>query len=144
MTWVYIWLAVTVLSLILEFVTCDVVSIWFAGGGIVSLILALVGVQWYIHVPVFIAVSVALLLFFRTLVIKKFNKHSVKFNADSAIGRTVKLLTAITEDEAGSIKIGDVVWTAVSENENENIPAGSTVKIKDLQGNKYIVREVKE
>lgn len=146
MTWIYIWLAVTVLSLIIEFITSEVVSIWFAGGGLISLVLALCGVSWYVHLPVFIVASFLLLLCFRSLVIKKFNKNEVKTNADSAIGKTVKLLTAITEDEAGSIKIGDVVWTAVTAaNEPEKtVSAGTLVKITDLKGNKYIVKEIKK
>lgn len=146
MTWVYIWLAVTVFSLVLEFVTNEVVSIWFAGGGFISLILALCGVPWFVHLPVFIVASFALLLCFRSLVMKKFNKNEVKTNADSAIGKTVKLLTAITEDEAGSIKIGDVVWTAVTaaDEAEKTLAAGTLVKITDLQGNKYIVKEIKQ
>ena len=146
MTWVYIWLAVTVISLILEFITSEIVSIWFAGGGLISIILALCGVPWYVNLPVFIIASFALLFCFRSLVMKKFNNREIKTNADSAIGKTVKLLTAITEDEAGSIKIGDVVWTAVaaSDGAEKPVPAGTLVKITDLKGNKYIVKEIKQ
>ena len=54
--WLYIWLAVTALSLVIEFITADMVSVWFTGGGIVAMILAACGLGWYVQVPDFIAV----------------------------------------------------------------------------------------
>ena len=45
MTWVYIWLGVVALSIIIEFVTADLVSVWFIFGGLVAMILALFDVQ---------------------------------------------------------------------------------------------------
>ena len=37
---IWIWLGVTVISLIVEFITFDLASIWFAAGGIVAMIIA--------------------------------------------------------------------------------------------------------
>ena len=69
--WIYVWLAVTAFALIIEFVTADMVTIWFAGGGLVAMILAACGLEWYVHVPVFIVVSFAAMLVFRKMVIEK-------------------------------------------------------------------------
>ena len=108
--WIYIWLGVTAAALIIEFVTTELVSVWFAGGGLVAMILAIFGVDWYVTVPVAIVVSFALMLAFRKLVMKKLNKGEVRTNADSVFGKEFILLSG-TEDEGGStIKINGVVW----------------------------------
>lgn len=141
--WVYIWLGITALALIVEFITSEMVSVWFIGGGIVSMILALIGLKWYIHVPVFIVVSLILMLCFRKLVIKKLNKSNTKTNAETVIGEEFRLLTAVKFNEPGSIKVNDVIWSVVAKNETAEIQENSIVKIVGIKGNKYIVEEVK-
>lgn len=141
--WLYVWLFVTAFALIFEFVTTDMLSIWFAGGGLVALVLSAVGLEWYIQLPVFFAVSLVLLLVFRRLVLKKLNSKEVRTNADMAIGKEFRLLSAITFDNVGAIKVNDVVWNAVSFNDMP-IPAGTIVIVRELKGNKYIVEPVKE
>ena len=142
--WIYVWLAVTAFALIIEFVTADMVTIWFAGGGLVAMILAACGLEWYVHVPVFIVVSFAAMLVFREMVIEKLGKGEVKTNAETVVGKDFTLLSPITFGQAGSIKINGVVWNAVGENEDEVIDAGSVVTIKAIKGNKYIVKKKDE
>ena len=139
--WLYVWLAVTAAALIVEFMTTELVSVWFVGGGLVAMLLAGLGLEWYVHVPAFIVVSFALMLCFRKLVMKKLNKGEVKTNAETVIGKEYELLTAIGFNQAGSIKINGVVWTAVAEDDNAEIPAGTKVVIERIEGNKYIVKE---
>ena len=142
--WIYVWLAVTAFALIIEFVTADMVTIWFAGGGLVAMILAACGLEWYVHVPVFIVVSFAAMLVFRKMVIEKLGKGEVKTNAETAVGKDFTLISPISFGQAGSIKINGVVWNAVGENEDEVIDAGSIVTIKAIKGNKYIVKKKDE
>ncbi len=141
MTWLYIWLGVTALALILEFITTDLVSIWFAGGGLVAMLLAGLGVELYIHLPVFIVVSFAMMLCFRKMVMRRFNVGGTVSNTEAVIGKEVKLITGISFGEPGSIKINDVVWTAIADSDKAEIAAGTIVRIKDIRGNKYIVEE---
>ena len=140
--WVYIWLAVIVLAIIIEFLTADMVTIWFAGGGIVAMILAIFELQWFIHVPAFVVVSTVLVLCFRKLVLKKLSSAESRVNADSAIGKEFTLLSNIEFGVRGSIRVNDVVWSAVGENEHDVILAGATVQVIRLEGNKYIVKEI--
>ena len=141
--WVYVWLGITVFSLVIEFMTSDLISIWFAGGGIIAIILAACGLEWYVQSPAFFVVSLILLFCFRRLALKVFNKEESKTNADSAIGKEYQLLDAIGFNQPGSIKINDVVWSAVCEEQNKEIPKGAIVKVISIKGNKYIVEEVK-
>lgn len=142
--WIYIWAGITAVALIVEFCTSELVSIWFVGGGIVSIILAGVGAPWWVHIPVFIIVSAVLLVCFRKMVMKRFNKNSSKLNADSAIGKEVSLVKGISFEQSGEIKINGVIWTAVTTDEKTVIPQNAIVKIVDIRGNKYIVEQVKE
>ena len=139
--WLYIWLGITALALILEFVTSDMISIWFVGGGLIAIILSACSLAWYIHLPIFIAVSFILLFSFRPIVMKKLMANEEKTNADSAIGKEYTLLTDIGFNMLGTIKIGDVIWNVDTENEREEIPAGTVVEIVKILGNKYIVKK---
>lgn len=141
--WIYIWLAVTAAALIIEFITSEMVSVWFVGGGLVAMVLAGVGLDWYIHVPAFIVISLVLMLCFRSLVMKKLKGKEVRTNAETVIGKEFELIDGIGFNKMGSIKINGVVWSAIAENENAEIPAGTKVVIKNIQGNKYLVEEIK-
>ena len=139
--WIYIYLGLTVLSLVVEFITTEMVSVWFAGGGLVAMILAIFGVDWYVTVPVAIVVSFALMLVFRRLVIKKFRKNEVKTNAESVFGKEFTLLTDGSEDETATIKVNGVIWEVKTKDEAP-LKKGEKVRVLSLEGNKYIVEEV--
>lgn len=143
MVWLYVYLAITVLALVVEFFTSEMVSIWFAGGGVVSLVLSTFRIEWYIHLPVFLVVSALLLICFRNMIMKRFNKSESRINADSAIGKEFILITGIGFNSPGTIKINDVVWNVETEEQECVIEQGKKVIIKSLKGNKYIVEEAK-
>ena len=46
-------------------------------------------------------------------------------------------------DSVGSIKIGDVIWSAVGDN-RQTIQSGKLVEIVDVLGNKLKVKEIKK
>ncbi len=135
---IYVWAGVVALSLIIEFITQEFASIWFAGGGLIALILAAckVGIAW--QIPVFVVVSFALLLATRPLVKKFIKKEKVATNADSLIGKKAKLLTEITEDRNGSIKFKGIVWTAAA---SEPIKANEEVEVVEINGNTLTVKK---
>lgn len=141
--WLYFWLFMTVMAVVIEFITTDMVSLWFAGGGIVAIILSACGLPWFIHIPAFIVVSFLLLLLFRKMVLEKFNKADSKTNADMAIGKEFILLSPIGFNQVGTIKVAGVVWNVDTENEEDEIEQGKKVIVKYIKGNKYIVQEVK-
>ena len=140
--WLYFWLILTAIALILEFVTNEMLSIWFAGGGLIAIILSACNVPWVITMPVFIVVSLVLLICFRKIVMKYLNKGDARTNADSAIGKEFALLTPIEFNTPGTIKINDVVWNVTTEAQGETITQGTIVRVLSLKGNKYIVEKV--
>lgn len=140
---VYIWLGIIVIAMILEFITADLVSIWFVGGGVIALILALCGVSWYIQLPCFIVASILSMLLLRKYIVEKFNNDKQFTNAESVIGKEFKLLTPISFNKCGTIKVNDVIWNVCTENEKEEVEKNTIVIIKEIKGNKYIVEVVK-
>ena len=139
----YVWLAIIIVAIIVEVLTADMLSIWFAGGGFLAMITSAVKLPPVVQIIVFVVVSVALLLVFRKLVLKKLMKNKSNLNADSAIGKEFMLLSGVGFNSPGAIKVNDVVWSAVCEDQSTTIPENTKVKVIGLKGNKYIVEEVK-
>ena len=143
MMWLYIWLGVVAVSLIIEFVTMELVSVWISIGALVALILAAFGVGYEIQIITMIVVSIACILGLRKVTLKFLNRNKDKTNLDLIVGTKTKLLTPITEDEMGSVKINGVVWSACTENLSQ-IEKGSFVEVEGVEGNKLIVKKVEE
>ncbi len=144
---VYIWLGVVVLSLIGEATTMDMTSIWFSVGGITAII------SWFIwntgtgsiilQVVLFVFISLICLCTLRKVCKKLLlRKDNEKTNADALKGTKTKLLSDITTDQKGTLKLSDVLWACVSE-DGEEITAGSAVEIVKIAGNKMVVRRCK-
>lgn len=135
---VILWACAMIAGIIIEIVTVQFVSIWFACGAAVSLILAGIGAPLWAQLSVFVAVSALLLILTRPFV-SRFRGGYVRTNADLNIGRTA----VVTEDvrnevSSGRAKIGGVSWIAVSE-DGSPIDTGDVVVVKAVDGAKLIV-----
>ena len=139
MVWVYIWLAVVAFSIIIEFLTTDLVSVWFIGGGLVAMILAILKVDLLWQLLAFIILSIVLLIFCRKPILKLIGKNISATNADSLIGKDFILLSPISFNVSGTVKINDVIWTADTETDGTEIAAGEVVTVVKIKGNKLIV-----
>jgi|LAHS01.1.fsa_nt_gb membrane protein implicated in regulation of membrane protease activity len=140
-----IWLVVFVLALVIEAIGTDLVSIWFAAGALIALILSLIqGVNWWIELIVFMVVSIATLCCFRPLVHRFMRRDLVNSNVDEMVHKKGTLIAKIDLLHHGEVKINDVVWTAIADEEKTSIPVGAIVEVLAVSGNKLIVKEVKE
>ncbi|MBR1925682.1 MAG: NfeD family protein [Clostridia bacterium] len=139
---VWIWLAILILSTILELISLQMVSIWFTFSSVVAIILDLCGVIIWVQVLVFCVLALVLLICLRRFSIKYLLKgDKTKTNVDSILNGTYKLLEEIDEEKAGSIKVNGVVWTAISK---QKIKAGEKVVVTKIDGNKLIVKKFEE
>lgn len=138
-----VWLALMVVFLIAEAATVQLICIWFAAGSIAALLICLLGGPLWLQILVFFVVSIVLFAFLWPVAKKRFNPKRVATNADALIGR----LCLVTEDidplEGGRVKVGDVTWSARTEEET-TICAGAKVRILKIQGAKVIVEKVQE
>ena len=138
---VWVWLAVVIFSLVVEFMTTELVSIWFFVGSFISMILALCNVDEAIQVIVFVAVSLLFMLIARPFVKKWTKRNEIKTNVDSLVGRIALVTEDIIDGNRGVVKLDSQEWSAIS---NEDIKAGVKVVILSIEGNKLIVKENKK
>lgn len=138
------WLVIFILFLATEAATMGLTTIWFAGGSLVALILSLMELPFGIQVTVFFVVSFVLLYFTRPLALSYFNKQREKTNIDSIIGSKGIVQKEVNNlKEEGTVSLNGMEWSARSEIQ-EVIPEGTIVRVKQIQGVKLIVEEVKE
>ncbi len=141
--WIWIWLGVVAASLIIEFMTMELISVWFLVGGILALILAALKVPVEVQISVFVVTSLVFLLVLRKPLLKKIIKPTQKTNTDALIGESFDLLSDIKFDLPGTIKINGVIWSAVAE-DGQEIEKGTIVDIVSIKGNKILVAKSKK
>ena len=145
-----VWLALMIIMVIVECMGPALVSIWFAAGALVSLILSLfslipgVTIPWWVQVIVFVVVSAITLLALRPLSKRYLKRNIVNSNVDSLVGKRGLLEEEIKPFEPGVCKINDVSWTAISTNGKETLDVKSVVEVVAIQGNKLLVKKVEE
>lgn len=140
-----IWLGIVALFLVIEAATVGLTTIWFAGGALIAAIAAWVGageaVQWIL----FIAVSLVLLIFTRPVAVRYMNKNVEKTNVERLMGQKAVVIQEIDNlNQTGLVRVGDVEWMARTKSDDVQIPEKAVVVIKEVQGVKLIVEEVKE
>lgn len=135
----WVWIAVIVVAVVVEALSVQLLSIWFALGGVVSLILSLFDVSQNIQIIVFTAVSVLSIIIFWPLARKLNKKGYEKTNVDRFVGKTAVVTEDISNiNAAGQVKVDNQIWTARSVNGN-NISEGTMVKVEKIEGVKLIV-----
>lgn len=138
------WLAAFILFLVTEAATMGLTTIWFAGGSLMALILALLELPFGIQVTVFFGISFVLLFFTRPLALSYFNKEREKTNIDSIVGAKGIVKKEINNrKEEGAVVLGGMEWSARSEGE-QILGEGTRVRVKEIRGVKLIVEEIKE
>ena len=136
----WVWLAIVIITLVLEFMTSEVVSIWFAVGSFVALILAICNVNEAVQVIIFVAVSLLFLVCARPFIKKWTKRNEIKTNVDSLVGRIAIVTEDIIDGNRGVVKLDSQEWSAIS---NDDIKKGVKVVILSIEGNKLIVKENK-
>ena len=141
---VWIWLGITILAIIVEIATPELVSLWFAIGGIVGIAFSFIpGLPWWGEVIIFAAVSLILLLSLRPVLNKYLKRKTLKTNVDGMIGREIRILTQADFDNLGTAKIGDVVWNVKSKDES-SLLKDEIVRIVEVDGNKLIAEHIEQ
>ncbi len=142
----WVWLGVVVVATVVELCTMDMTSIWFAASGIVALILsAFPQIHWLVQLIVFIVLSSVFIVGLRPICRKIMLRHmNEKTNVDSLIGKKVFMIATAKFGQMGAVKIADVVWSVVPEDELQTIEEVKIVEVVAINGNKLIVKAVEE
>lgn len=136
---VIIWLVLAAILIISEIVSLGLTTIWFAGGAIVSALVAHFGAHWIVQILIFAAVSFVLLIFTRPIAQKHLMKDMEKTNIDGLIG-TLGLVTETIDNgkSEGTVFLDGKEWTARSVN-GDTIEKDSKVKVESISGVKLMV-----
>jgi membrane protein implicated in regulation of membrane protease activity len=135
-----IWFVLMVAFLVAE-AACPIhlISIWFAAGSLVAIIVSLLGGPIWLQILLFLAVSGALIIALWPFVKKVINPHVTKTNVDAIVGSVGYVTAAIDNVSAtGQVKLGAMEWTARSTSGNP-ITAGTLVKVDRIEGVKAYV-----
>lgn len=137
MSMVYVWLAVTLLAVIAEAMTAQLVAVWFAPAALIALFLAVIGSPVWLQAAVFIAVSVVLILLLYRKLHDNIAKTSEKTNLDAIVGADVKVEEDIPADGFGRVNVKGVSWKAVCDRPAK---AGEHVKVESIDGVTLVCR----
>jgi membrane protein implicated in regulation of membrane protease activity len=142
-----IWFTVIVLTLIVESQTADLVSIWFAPGAFVAMILAFCDVNLPIQLGVFVGLTIiGLILTFTVIRPRMKAKQKVeKTNVAALEGQLALVEEDVNNATAkGVAKINGQLWTARMEDANLAAKKGDWVEIVRVEGTKLICRPITE
>lgn len=138
------WLIAMVVFILAEAATVTLVSIWFAAGALVAVVVALLGGGVSLQVTLFLAVSIALLACMRNLVRKHFTPHLVRTNVDSVLGSMGVVTTPVNNIAAlGKVEINGMEWSARSTT-GSPLMEGAQVKVDKVEGVKVYVSLAEE
>ena len=136
-----IWLSLFALSLIIEALTFELVSVFFSIGAIAALIMSFIsGVPYYAELIVFVLLSVISLFALRPLMKKVLKKQKRLTNVDEFVVKEVKLTKAYEQFGFGETTINGITWNVVNVNDKEPIEVCQEAIVVSISGNKLIVK----
>ena len=139
-----IWIIIIVVAIIIEALTYNLTTTWFAIGGIFGWLIYLTGANLFVQIVVFLLVSILLLLFARPFAVNVLKIGKVKTNADRLIGKAAIVLVEIDNNSnRGQIKVDGQIWSAKTKGQNK-IKKNSNVIIQEIVGVKVVVDEYEE
>lgn len=138
-TFIILWFLLVVVAAVIEILTMDLTSIWFALSALVAFLLAIFGVPIPIQFLAFIAISIGLLLSVRPLAKRYFQTNIISTNSDRLVGKTALCIKEIVEGGRGEVKIDGVIWTAVTQ-DGSVVTKDTSVEVLAIEGVKLIVK----
>ena len=135
------WALAVVAFVIAEIATIQLVSIWFAAGALVTLLMTyFFDLTWIQQLGVFIAASAVFIVMSLPFIKKRKKSRAVATNADLDVGKHATVIEEINYDTgSGRVTLNGVNWSAVPENEKDIIPVGTVVIVKKVMGAKLLV-----
>ena len=137
----WVWIGLIVVTAAVEAATVQLVTVWFAVGGVAGLIAYAAGLEIWLQILIFAIVSAVALAVTRPLVKKFTNGRRMPTNADRFIGEKAVVTEKIENDfSKGAVKIGGLEWTARSV-DSETAEVGEQVTVEAIEGAKLIVKK---
>ncbi len=136
-----LWLAAAVGFLALEASTFNMTSIWFAIGSAAALLCCLFTGSLRAQALVFIVVSALCLWAFRPLA-AKLHRKATPTNADRNLGREATVLTPVTAEVPGRVRLDGVDWNARCVTPGDRLEPGERCRITEIHSTLLLVEPV--
>lgn len=133
------WIVATVVLILVEIGTAQMICIWFAVGSLVAVFVTMFGASPTVQFTVFAVVSALALLSTRSFVKGVLNVKKTATNADSVIGLCGSVIEEIDNTaQTGRIRLGGLDWSARTVDDSV-VHIGETVKAEAIEGVKLMV-----
>ncbi len=134
------WIGLLILCCVIEALTVQLVSLWFAAGSLGALLAAWFGLPILWQWMIFALLSLLLLLLLRPMVAHLLHPGANRTNADRIVGMAAIVTETIdNQSGTGQIRLLSQTWTARTIQEGVIVPEGSTVYVESIQGVKAMV-----
>lgn len=138
---VYVYLAIILAAIVLEACTASLTTIWFVPAAIVGIVLQKLGVGVAVQTVVFLVLSAVFMALFykklRDIIAVKTEKTGI----EALIGKTAIVEEDILPLKPGRVKVSGMSWSALGENEHDEMKKGELVQIMAISGVKLICRK---
>ena len=135
------WLLCAIGFVVLEAMTWNLVSIWFAVGSAAALLSCLVVASFRVQAVVFIAVSILCLLALKPLC-ARLRKPPTATNGDRALGREARVLTPVSAQQTGRVRLDGVDWSARCATPGDTLTPGQACRVTEIHSTLLIVEPV--
>ena len=135
------WLIAAVGFLVLEGMTFSMVSIWFAAGSAAALLSCLFSPSFRVQTVVFIVVSTLCLAAFKPLA-QKLRQKPTPTNGDRSLGREAKVLTPVSAEATGRVRLDGVDWNARCATPGDTLAPGQLCRVTEIHSTLLIVEPV--
>lgn len=140
---VIVWLVMVIVFVIAELATVGLLSIWFAAGALVAMIIAIFGGPIPLQLAAFFIVSIILLIATKSWAQKYINSRTTKTNVDSLIGKRTVITQRVSNlDQTGKTVLSGQEWTVRSDDDSVTFEEGELVEVVRISGVKLIVKKV--
>lgn len=137
----WVWVAVTIICIVIESLTLSLTTIWFGISSFVLVFLAFTPIPFGAQLFIFVVLALVLLLFTRPVVKRKLNQKKIATNYERIIGQIALVTKKITALDKGSIKINGMEWTAAVK-EDITLEEGSKCIIEEIAGVTAYVKRI--
>ena len=137
----FFWLATAVFFLVVEASTVSMTSVWFAIGAAAALLTCLFTGSLRAQALVFIVVSALCLWAFRPLA-AKLHRKATPTNADRNLGREATVLTPVTAEVPGRVRLDGVDWNARCVTPGDRLEPGARCRITEIHSTLLLVEPV--
>jgi membrane protein implicated in regulation of membrane protease activity len=141
LAFIILWFLIVVVAAVVETLTMDLTSVWFAISALVALILAIFRVSIPVQLLVFIVITIGLLLSVRPIAKRYFQTNIISTNADRLVGKKAICTKDIETGGRGEVKINGAIWTAITQ-DGSAVNKDATVEVLAIEGVKLIVKLV--